>query len=277
MKFSRVLLGVAVAVIVLGALGYWLGLGRNESAENFGEAATHPQTSHSSKQAPTNFAGALRGSSTSLPPSASDSSLISGGVKATVTQNTTVLTQTSTGKASSGNANAVNLTLDEMKAALLSQKRDLSDPRQREELVRQLKAVEDTEIRSAHARARQMGIRIHGLNFTLVGFDGDVPRYMGPGNVNAAISTGTHQVRAVAPFNVNGRVEDGPVGMGWHTSCEPPDRITHQNHGARWDNHFDRPCLACGRHAHRTGGESVSSWDGPGDESGCLFSDERPL
>ena len=110
-----------------------------------------------------------------------------------------------------------------MKAALLSQPRDLSDPNQRAELVRQLKAIEDAEIRIAHARARQMGIPIHGPNFTLVGFDGDVPRYQHPENVNAAISTAANQVRSISPFNVDGT--GWKMGL-WEWGGIP--RLTHQ-------------------------------------------------
>ena len=110
-----------------------------------------------------------------------------------------------------------------MKAALLSQKRDMSDPNQRAELVRQLKAIEDAEIRIAHARARQMGIPVHGPNFTLVGFDGDVPRYQHPENVNAAISTAANQVRSMSPFNVDGT--GWKMGL-WEWGGIP--RLTHQ-------------------------------------------------
>lgn len=121
---------------------------------------------------------------------------------------------------------------DAMKVALLSQKRDMSDPKQRADLVKQLKAIEDDEIRAAHERARQMGIPIHGPNFTLVGFDGDVPRYQAPENVNAAISTSANQVRSTAPFNVDGTGwkmglwEAGGIPRVTHQEFDLPTRIT---------------------------------------------------
>jgi uncharacterized delta-60 repeat protein len=91
----------------------------------------------------------------------------------------------------------------------LSQSKDLSDPKKREELVRQIKAVEDAELQAAHAKARQIGLPIEGDlpgggRFVLVGFDGDKPRYQQSDNVNAAISTSADLVRQVAPYNVDG-------------------------------------------------------------------------
>ncbi|MBK8040216.1 MAG: choice-of-anchor D domain-containing protein [Verrucomicrobiaceae bacterium] len=115
-----------------------------------------------------------------------------------------------------------------MKAALLSQKRDLSDPDQRAELVRQLKAIEDAELRTAHEKARKLGLPIEGDKpgggrFALVGFDGDRPLYHETENVNAAISTAANLVRSTAPYNVDGT--GWKMGL-WEAGGIP--RVTHQ-------------------------------------------------
>lgn len=149
--------------------------------------------------------------------------MLTTGSTAQVSSSSPALPGTMASNAPAGSSSFATFPPDALKAALLSQKRDLSDPRQREELVQQLKAVEDAEIRSAHARARQMGIPIHGPNFTLVGFDGDVPRYQHPENVNAAISTAANQVRSISPFNVDGT--GWKMGL-WEWGGIP--RLTHQ-------------------------------------------------
>lgn len=119
----------------------------------------------------------------------------------------------------------------DLKAALLAQKRDLSDPRQREELVRQLRAVEDAEMVAAREKARRMGLPLEGDRpgggrFVLVGFRGDRPLYHHTHNVNAAISTAAHQVRSWPPFNVDGT--GLKVGL-WEVGGIP--RLTHQEFG----------------------------------------------
>ncbi len=63
----------------------------------------------------------------------------------------------------------------------------------------------------------------NGRILHLVGFDGDVPRYQGDYNQNAAISTNTHRVRNAAPFNVTG---SGFVLGLWEAAGIP--RLTHQ-------------------------------------------------
>jgi hypothetical protein len=120
----------------------------------------------------------------------------------------------------------------DLKAALLSQPRDLSDPVQRAELVRQLKAVEDAELRAAYAKARQLGLPIEGdkpggRRFALVGFDGDRPIYDVTENVNAAISTAANLVRSTAPYNVDGV---GWVFGLWEAGGIP--RASHQEFGS---------------------------------------------
>ncbi|MBK8092785.1 MAG: choice-of-anchor D domain-containing protein [Verrucomicrobiaceae bacterium] len=134
--------------------------------------------------------------------------------------------------ANMASSNFSTLPPEAMKAALLSQKRDLSDPRQREELVRQLKAIEDAELASAYAKARQLGLPIEGDKpgggrFALVGFDGDRPLYHETGNVNAAISTAANLVRSTAPYNVDGN--GWKMGL-WEAGGIP--RVTHQEFGS---------------------------------------------
>ncbi|MFO1438783.1 MAG: choice-of-anchor D domain-containing protein [Verrucomicrobiaceae bacterium] len=129
-------------------------------------------------------------------------------------------------------ANFATLQPEAMKAALLSQKRDLSNPRQREELVRRLKAIEDAELASAYAKARQLGLPIEGDKpgggrFALVGFDGDRPLYHETENVNAAISTAANMVRSTAPYSVDGT--GWKMGL-WEAGGIP--RVTHQEFGS---------------------------------------------
>lgn len=118
-------------------------------------------------------------------------------------------------------------------AELASRKADLSDPQKRAELVAQMKALEDAELAAAHEKAKRLGIPLEvdrpgGGKAYLVGFDGDLPIYEGPDNVNAAISTAANLVRATAPFNANG---SGLVFGLWEAGGIP--RLTHQEFGGR--------------------------------------------
>ncbi len=125
-------------------------------------------------------------------------------------------------------------------AALLSQQHDLSDPGRRAELVRQLKAAEDAELRAAHEKARQLGLPIEGDmpgggRFVLVGFDGDTPRYQQSENVNAAISSAADLVRSTAPYNVNGSGwtfglwEVGGIPLLTHQEFGVPTKVTSRD------------------------------------------------
>ena len=111
--------------------------------------------------------------------------------------------------------------------------RDLSVPGEREALVAELRTLEDEIEDALRAKAAALGIafsgtRANGNPFILRGFDGDVPLYEEPENVNAAISTAAEKVRNSVLFPVNGT--GWRVGV-WESGGIP--RITHQEFGGR--------------------------------------------
>ena len=118
-------------------------------------------------------------------------------------------------------------------AALLAKPVDLSDPKNRDALVAQVRALEDAEQLAIQTKAQQLGIpltiaRDNGTVALLRGFEGDQPVYEEPENLNAAISTNAHVVRNTAPFGVNGA---GMVFGLWESGGVP--RLTHQEFGGR--------------------------------------------
>ncbi|MGV3663164.1 MAG: S8 family serine peptidase, partial [Prosthecobacter sp.] len=120
----------------------------------------------------------------------------------------------------------------ETPASLLAQPLDLADPAKREEVVRRLREMEDKRKEAAWELARQKGIAIrgkrpNGKEFELQYFENGEPVYHVTNNVNAAISTGAHQVRGTSPFNVTG----AGVTTGIWDSGIP--RLTHQEFGSR--------------------------------------------
>lgn len=115
------------------------------------------------------------------------------------------------------------------RAEIFSQKLDLTDDAKRAEVVRQLRELDDAREADIRARARARGIPTEGDKpgggrFVLVDFDADdLPVFEQTENVNAAISTAAHQVRATAPYNVNG--SNVLIGL-WEAGGIP--RGTHQ-------------------------------------------------
>lgn len=116
-------------------------------------------------------------------------------------------------------------------AALLSQKIDLTDPVKREQLVKQLRQIEDSQMATTRLKAERLGIPlvVHepgGTKAILVGFEGDRPLYRADHNVNAAISSGANLVRSTAPYNVSG--SGLKLGL-WEAGGIP--RVSHQEFG----------------------------------------------
>jgi hypothetical protein len=95
-------------------------------------------------------------------------------------------------------------------AEILSQRHDLNDERVRGEVVRQLQEAQEAQEAVVRRRANARGLALEGDKpgggrFQLVDFDeNDQPVYDQTENVNAAISTAAHQVRATAPYHVTG-------------------------------------------------------------------------
>lgn len=117
-------------------------------------------------------------------------------------------------------------------AALLAKPTDLRDATQRATLVAQMKALEAEERDDTVRKAKQLGLPLEGDlpgggRFVLIGFDGETPEYQKTENVNAAISTATHLVRATMPFEIRG--EGHTLGL-WEAGGIP--RITHQEFGS---------------------------------------------
>lgn len=116
-------------------------------------------------------------------------------------------------------------------ADLLSRRVDLSDPEKRAELVAKLREIEEKERSATEEKAARLGLPMElvepdGTKLILVGFDGDLPLYEGSENVNAAISTAANQVRATAPYHVNG---NGLVFGLWESGGIP--RLSHREFG----------------------------------------------
>lgn len=118
-------------------------------------------------------------------------------------------------------------------ADTLVKPRDLSAPGAREALVAELRRLEDELAAALRAKAEALGIaysgtRANGNPFFLRGFEGDVPIYEEPENLNAAISTAVHRVRGTAPFLVDG--SGWRVGV-WEVGGIP--RLTHRELSGR--------------------------------------------
>jgi len=220
MRTSR-LLGISAVLIILAACTW--SLLQPVSSQRTDDAKISAKGT-SNKTAETGSEASVSNNvSTTVSTSSPQASLINGGAAVQVTASTPVSVQTASQSSAPSKPASSYPAYGEMKLALLSQKRDLTDPKQRQELAQKLKALEDAEIKSAQERARQMGLPVEGPNFTLVGFDGDVPRYIQPENANAAISTAANLVRSTAPFNVDGT--GWTIGM-WEVGGIP--RLTHQ-------------------------------------------------
>jgi uncharacterized delta-60 repeat protein len=159
------------------------------------------------------------------------------GPSAVVTEATTPVVSPSNQSAPVGTAAKPELTFEEKRAAILSVSRDLTDPKKREELMLQLKALDAAEQESVRAKAKRLGLamagdRPGGGRFELVGFEGDRPIYNVTENVNAAISTGANLVRSTAPFNVDGTGwtfglwEAGGIPRASHQEFGSPTKVT---------------------------------------------------
>lgn len=224
MKTSR-LLGIGALLIILAACT-WSLLQRPSPKGASADQLSASENRDVSIEAMPPVSGQSSSASASVSKVLPQASLIqdSGAVQITKAPSNDLSQAPAAGQISAGRKPSASYpAFGEMKLSLLSQKRDLSDPKQRQELAAKLKALEDAEISTAQERAHQMGLPIKGPNFTLVGFDGDIPRYQKAENANAAISTAAHQVRSTAPFNVDG--SGWKIGM-WEVGGIP--RLAHQ-------------------------------------------------
>ena len=169
-------------------------------------------------------------------------------------------------------------------AALLSQKIDLTDPAKREQLVKQLRHIEDTEMTATRLKAERLGIPliVHepgGTKAILVGFEGDRPLYRADHNVNAAISSGANLVRSTAPFNVTGSGlkmglwEAGGIPRTSHQEFGPGVRITIKDGSTTLSDHASHVAgtmLARGASASSLGmapGAVIDAYDSTNDNS----------
>ncbi|WP_345735843.1 S8 family serine peptidase [Prosthecobacter algae] len=169
-------------------------------------------------------------------------------------------------------------------AALLSQKIDLTDPAKREQLVKQLRQIEDTEMEATRLKAERLGFPmiVHepgGTKAILVGFEGDRPLYRADHNVNAAISSGANLVRSTAPFNVTGSGlkmglwEAGGIPRTSHQEFGPGVRITIKDGSTTLSDHASHVAgtmLARGASATSLGmapGAVIDAYDSTNDNS----------
>lgn len=169
-------------------------------------------------------------------------------------------------------------------AALLSQKIDLTDPAKREQLVKQLRQIEDTEMAATRLKAERLGFPmiVHepgGTKAILVGFEGDRPLYRADHNVNAAISSGADLVRSTAPFNVTGSGlkmglwEAGGIPRTSHQEFGPGVRITIKDGSTTLSDHASHVAgtmLARGASATALGmapGAVIDAYDATNDNS----------
>lgn len=125
-------------------------------------------------------------------------------------------------------ANVPEGGVNEAIAQLLQQKHDLSDPRVRQQLVEQVRRLEERGHRETALKAKLHDYPLRTDDgAVLVGFEGDHPLYDQDHNAQAAISTGANLVHA-APFNITGSGFD--IGL-WEAGDVP--RITHNQFGGR--------------------------------------------